>query len=91
MNDIFDYYIINKIEKEILSFKNLDEIFFNFFSKDIVGLIYTFINPICKDCNNCCNICKINCYFADDCNRGRICCVTELERLNQSYEFKKEA
>jgi len=76
--------------ENITTNENLDKIFYDKLPKDLVILIFSFINIICNDCNNCCDICKINCYFTEYCNRNHVCFLNELNRLVNEYEIEKE-
>ncbi len=77
--------VLQILEKNISGFKKIDEIFI-FLPKDINRLIFSFISSICDECENCCTICSINCYYISDCNRGQICCITELNLLTKRFE-----
>jgi hypothetical protein len=81
---------VELLTSNILSLNNLDEIFYSKLPKDLVNYIYEFIQPICDGCLNCCDICKINCFFTEYCNRNNVCCVGELERLIHCYENQNE-
>lgn len=84
----YNPYVLDILEKSITSFKKIDEIFV-FLPKDINRHIYSFITPICDECESCCNICRINCYYVYDCNRGKVCCITELNLLSKKFDNKK--
>ncbi len=81
--------VLNILENSLITFKKIDEIFI-FLPKDINRHIYSFITPICKDCEYCCNICRINCYYVSNCNRGNVCCVSELNMLTKQFDKKKK-
>ena len=80
--------VMKQLKNNICTFKKFDN-FFKFMPKDINRYIFSFIQPICSECENCCDICIINCYYIQDCNRGDICCVKELDLLTQKYNEEK--
>ena len=84
----YNDYVLEILEKSITSFENIDKILF-FLPKDINRHIYSFIIPICNECEKCCNICRINCYYVYDCNRGKVCCISELNLLTKKFDNKK--
>ena len=55
--------------------------------KDLTQLIFSFAIPYCKECNDCCSICKYYCSI--EClryQRVNACCRHELNQLLRRYE-----
>ena len=81
-------HILKEIMKKIITFEQLDKIFYNHFPKDLNLYIFQFIDPVCKDCRECCEICYCYCYL--NClryNKRNICCKSELSNLLEKYEL----
>ena len=83
--------ILKEIETNFLDFEKLDKIFQKKLPQEIVKVIFDMIEPICNDCFNCCNICRIYCYLGCLRNEsGRnVCNKPEFERSVLNYEKKE--
>lgn len=83
--------IIKEIEKDMINIEKIDEIFYDKLPKDLTKHIYSYINPICDDCYNCCKICSMYCYF--NCLRiegGRnVCNKSEFMTLYNRFYYKE--
>ena len=85
---------MDKINKEtldeflitLLTFEKFDDIFKEKLPKDLVKHIYEYVEPYCKDCENCCKLCLYYCSI--DCLRFEnrdICCKGELNTEINRY------
>ena len=85
MTDLVQDSIMEELTtKRIQSFPEFDANF-KFIPKVLSRIIYSYSNPICIKCEECCKLCKFYCYY--ECLRINrdVCCKYELEGQIRKY------
>ena len=81
--------IENYIKKNVITFEQIDKIFFNL-PKVLTKIIYDYAKPYCDDCFNCCSLCLFYCSMLECLRENRdnkICCQGEMNQEIRKYSL----
>ena len=74
-----------------LTFKELDDILVETgMPMDISKIIYEYQRPTCKECDECCDLCRFFCFYGCLKIERNNCCKWEFNNENRKYNLSKE-